>query len=148
MAPPVLLVAQVLHRAAEQAELHAALDQQRQVAVAERLERGDRAGEVAAAPVRLREEAARLAQLGHPAHPAQAELAILVAADLLDRGELLLAQPPAHALANLLLPAVEEAAQRLRVGPALARLIRGRRLGHRSLAHPWSRRTIARVTKR
>ena len=42
----VALGAQVQHGAAEQAPLHAGLDQQRQVAAGQHLERGDRAADV------------------------------------------------------------------------------------------------------
>ena len=47
----VALGAEVQHRAAEQPELHAALDEQREVAERERLERGDRSPDLALAAV-------------------------------------------------------------------------------------------------
>lgn len=75
--------AQVQDRAAEEAELHADLHQDRQVAEGERLERGDGGSDVTAPAVAAREAHAGLARRGHLDHELTHPLAKRVEAELL-----------------------------------------------------------------
>ena len=74
----VRLGAELEDRAAEEPELHADLHQHRQVAVRQRLERGDRGADVAAAAVLLREAHPGLAGRGHLDHDVLDPLAEVV----------------------------------------------------------------------
>ncbi len=78
----VLLRAEVLDGAAEQAELHAELDEQRQVAERHRLEARDVAADVAVAAVLLRVAGGRLAARGQVLGPGEHLLAVLLEGEI------------------------------------------------------------------
>ena len=105
----VALRAEVQHRAAEQAELHADLHEQREVAEAERLEAGDVAAEVAGAAVLGRVAGDGLAAAGQLARPGEHLRAVLLDRQVVDGRVALLGEPLAHAVADGGVRAVEEA---------------------------------------
>ena len=121
------LRAELEDRAAEEAELHADLDQHRQVAEGEGLEGGDRGADVAAAAVLLREAHAGLAGLGHltttsltRSRKSARRHLLLVEEDLRVLGEV-----GAHQVADLGVAAVEQArsAATSTTGLAVARVV-------------------------
>ncbi len=133
----VALGAEVEDGAAEEPELHAALDEQREVAEGERLEGRDRAADVAAASV-LAREAERGLPIGRELlRPLHDLLPVLVAADLgIHGGELGPREHLAAARANLALGLVQVVAEGRRVDALELRgLVLGRLggVGHQCL---------------
>ena len=107
----VALGAEVQHGAAEEAELHADLHEQREVAEAERLEAGDVAAEVVGAAVLARVAGDGLAAAGQLAGPGEHLGAVLLERQVVRGGVALLGEPLADAVADGGVRAVEEALQ-------------------------------------
>ena len=122
------LRAELEDRAAEEAELHADLDQHRQVAHGEGLERRDGGADVATPAVLLGEPHAGLAGAGHHHHDVLDPLAELRRGHLLlvDEDLRVLGEVVAHQVADLGVAAVEEPAERGDVDLGLAVALVGR----------------------
>ena len=105
--------AEVQHRAAEQAELDAALHEQRQIAHGEGLECGDALADRVLAPVLHGVSHGRIALRGQLAGPGQDPLAVLLHRQVVDGCVRGLRQPVADLGADVRVLAVQEAAQGL-----------------------------------
>ncbi len=105
----VALRAEVQHGAAEQAELDADLDEQRQVGERERLEARDVAAEVVVAAVLLGVAGDRLVPLGQLLRPLQHLRAMLLERQVVAGRVAVPRDPLAHPLADLAVGPVEEA---------------------------------------
>jgi len=108
----VLLGAEAVHRAAEQAELHADLDEQAEVAVREGLEAGDGAAGVVGPAVLVGERARPGAGLGDLARPLEDEVAVGVAVQAVGPLEAEVAQDAPRVRADVGVRAVEDGLQR------------------------------------
>src|SRR4029079_13069882 len=106
------LGAEVQDRAGEQAELHAALDEQAEVAERQRPEARDRAADVVLAAVLGREAAPGVAFARQLLHPGEHRGAVLLQREVDDGLVAGLREPPADAIAALRRVAVDTAPAR------------------------------------